>query len=220
MIRDLGEDLNLNIYFLRHGETTASKTGGFSGTEDPDLTPEGYEMAKDFGAAYKDFSWEAIFCSPLRRTVATAQPLSDAVKLKLNLRKELKEIAYGRWEGMTPEEVNRAFHDEYVRWQADPGWNSPTRGERGVDVARRSSVILEEIEQSHPSGNVLVVSHKATIRIMLCSLLGIDVGRYRDRISMPVVSISVVEMTEQGPLLKVLGDRSHLREELRLRPGT
>jgi len=212
--------VNLNIYFLRHGETTASKTGGFCGTLDPELTSEGLEMAKDFAAVYKDFSWEAIFCSPLRRTLETVQPLLETVKLDLNLRKELKEIAYGRWEGLAPDYVNREFHDEYVRWQADPGWNSPTGGERGVDVARRSSIVLEEIEQSHPSGNVLVVSHKATTRIMLCSLLGIDIGRYRDRIGMPVVSIAVVEMTEQGPLLKVLGDRSHLRKELRLRPGT
>ena len=57
-----------------------------------------------------------------------------------------------------------------------------------------------------------MISHKATIRIMLCSLLGIDVGRYRDRLDMPVASLSVVEMTERGPLLKSLGDRSHLRE--------
>jgi probable phosphoglycerate mutase len=64
-------------------------------------------------------------------------------------------------------------------------------------------------------GNVLVVSHKATIRIMLCSLLGIDVGRFRDRISMPVASVSIVEMASHGPLLHVMGDRSHLRESLR-----
>ena len=211
--------MSLNIYFLRHGETTASKTGGYCGTLDPELTPEGYEMAKDFAEAYKDFPWEAVFCSPLKRTVATAQPLCEVIQLTPLLRKELKEIAYGQWEGMTPDEVNRKFHDEYVRWQADPGWNSPTGGERGVDIARRSSVILEEIEQAHPAGNVLVVSHKATIRIMLCSLLGIDVGRYRDRLSMPVASLIVVEMTDQGPLLKALGDRSHLRESLRLRPG-
>jgi len=107
-----------------------------------------------------------------------------------------------------------------VSWLADAGWNAPTRGERGVDVARRSSAVLEEIERTHPSGNVLVVSHKATTRIMLCSLLGIDVGRYRDRLSMPVASLSIVEMTAQGPLLKVLADRSHLGESLRLRPGT
>jgi probable phosphoglycerate mutase len=81
-------------------------------------------------------------------------------------------------------------------------------------------MVLEEIERTHPSGNVLMVSHKATVRILLCSLLGIDVGRYRDRLSMPVAALSIVEMMEQGPLLLVLGDRTHLRQSLRLRLGT
>ncbi len=212
--------MGLTLYFLRHGETTASQTGGYCGTLDPDLTPAGNEMARDFAAAYRDLPWEAVFCSPLKRAVATAQPLCEAVGLTPKLRDGLKEIAYGQWEGKTPDEVNREFHDEYVSWLADPGWYPPTGGERGVDIARRSSLVLDEIEQSLPSGNVLVVSHKATTRIILCSLLGIDVGRYRDRISLAVAALSIVEMTKQGPLLKVLGDRSYLREDLRKRPGT
>jgi broad specificity phosphatase PhoE len=211
--------MNLTIYFLRHGETAASRTGGYCGALDPDLTAEGQEMAKDFAAAYKGVAWEAVFCSPLKRTVATADPLCEAVGLAPQLRAGLKEITYGEWEGMTPDDVDRQFHDEYVRWLADPGWNAPSGGEKGVDIARRSSVVLEGIEGAHHSGNVLVVSHKATIRIMLCSLLGIDIGRYRDRLAVPVASLCVVEMTERGPLLKSLGDRSHLREALRLRPG-
>jgi probable phosphoglycerate mutase len=138
----------------------------------------------------------------------------------MRLRDGLKEINFGKWEGKTPGDVKAEFHDEYVGWMADPGWNRPTGGERGVDVARRSSMVLDEIEREHLEGNVLVVSHKATTRIMICLLLGIDVGRYRDRIDMPVASLSVVEMTEQGPLLKLLGDRSHLNKNLRERQGT
>ncbi len=212
--------MGLTLYFLRHGETQASQTGGYCGVLDLDLTPAGHQMAEDFAAAYKSLPWTAVFCSPLRRTIDTAKPLCAAVGLEMQLRDGLKEIAYGQWEGKTPEEVNREFHDEYVSWLADPGWYGPTGGERGVDIARRSSLVLDEIERTLPSGNVLVVSHKATTRIMLCSLLGIDVGRYRDRLSVPVAALSIVEMTEQGPLLKVLGDRTHLRESLRLRPGT
>ena len=116
--------------------------------------------------------------------------------------------------------MNREFHDTYVRWLADPGWNAPTREERGIDIARRSSLVLEQIEKTYTTGNVLVVSHKATTRIMLCSLLGIDVGRFRDRISMPVASISIVEFAAHGPLLRVMGDRAHLREQLRRREET
>jgi broad specificity phosphatase PhoE len=212
--------MGLTLYFLRHGETQASQTGGYCGVLDVDLTPAGHQMAADFATAYQSLTWAAVFCSPLGRTIDTAKPLCAALGLEMHLRDGLKEIAYGQWEGKTPQEVNHQFHDEYVRWLADPGWNRPTGGERGVDIARRSSMVLDEIERTQPGGNVLVVSHKATIRIMLCALLGIDVGRYRDRLSMPVASVSIVEMTEQGPLLKTLGDRRHLRESLRLRPGT
>ena len=212
--------MSLIIYFLRHGETTASQTGGYCGTLDPDLTPEGYQMAEDFAAAYKALPWAAVFSSPLRRAVATAKPLCEAAGIRMQLKEGLREIAYGQWEGKTPEEVNREFHEPYVRWLADPGWNAPTGGERGIDIARRSSLVIEEIEQTCRAGNVLVVSHKATTRIMLCSLLGIDVGRFRDRLDMPVASISIVEMAVNGPLLHRMGDRAHLREHLRKRVGT
>ena len=212
--------MSLIIYFLRHGETDDSQKGGYCGTLDPDLTPEGHQMADDFADAYKSFPWVAVFSSPLRRAQATAKPLCEATGIGMQLKEGLREIAYGQWEGMTPEDVNRIFHDDYVRWLTDPGWNAPTGGQRGIDIARRSSLVLEEIERTCITGNVLVVSHKATTRIMLCSLLGIDVGRFRDRISMPVASISVVEIAAHGPLLHLMGDRSYLREHLRGRVGT
>jgi broad specificity phosphatase PhoE len=212
--------MSLIIYFLRHGETTASQTGGYCGTLDPDLTAEGYRMAEDFADAYKSLPWAAVFSSPLRRAVTTAKPLCEAAGIRMQLKDGLKEIAYGQWEGKAPEDINREFHDDYVRWLTDPGWNAPTEGQRGIDIARSGSLVLEEIEKTYTTGNVLVVSHKATTRIMLCSLLGIDVGRFRDRLSMPVASISIVEMATQGPLLHMMGDRSHLREQLRRREGT
>jgi broad specificity phosphatase PhoE len=212
--------MNLTLYFLRHGETAASKLGGFCGDLDPELTPEGHEMARDFAAAYRSLPWAGVYVSPMRRTVATAERLCQAVGMQAQLHDGLRELAYGRWEGKTPEEVSSEFHDDYIRWLADPGWNAPTGGQSGVDVARRGVAVLDAIGRSHREGNVLVVSHKATIRIMLCGLLGIDVGRFRDRLSMPVASVSVVEMARHGPLLHSLGDRSHLRQDLRNRPGT
>ncbi|MEG3439310.1 histidine phosphatase family protein [Pannus brasiliensis CCIBt3594] len=212
--------MTLKLYFLRHGETTASQVGSFCGRLNLELTPAGYEMAEDFALAYRDLPWTAIYCSPLQRTLATATIMSELVGVPLEKREGLKEIAYGQWEGKTAAEVTREFHDDYVRWLADPGWNPPTGGEKGIDIARRSSEVLEEIEHRHETGNVLVVSHKATIRIMLCSLLGIDVGRYRDRIAMPVASLTIVELSEHGPLFHVMGDRSHLRPDLRARVGT
>jgi alpha-ribazole phosphatase len=80
--------------------------------------------------------------------------------------------------------------------------------------------VLEEIEHIHSDGNILIVSHKATIQIMFCSLMGIDVGRYRDRFEMPVAAVSIVELGSRGPLFHAIGLRSHLSEYLRSLPCT
>jgi len=213
--------LSLILHLLRHGQTPFSRDNVFCGAGlDPELTPDGLAMANAFAAAYKSTPWSAVYASPLRRTVATARPLCDALGLKMELRDDLKEIHYGKWEGKSVEVVDREHHDDYIRWSADPAWNSPTGGEPAVAIARRTMQVIEEIKQRFNDGNVLIVSHKATIRIILCGLLGIDVGRFRYRLACPVGSVSVVEFTSEGPLLKALADRTHLDEKLRSLRGT
>ncbi len=87
-------------------------------------------------------------------------------------------------------------------------------------IARRTMQVIEEIKQRFNDGNVLIVSHKATIRIILCGLLGIDVGRFRYLLACPVGSVSVVQFSSEGPLLQTLADRTHLDEKLRSLRGT
>lgn len=212
--------MTLNLYFLRHGQTASSRGNLFCGSIDPGLTADGEEMAQVFAKAYAKTPWEAIYCSPKERAILTAEPLADALQMKLQLRDGLQEINYGAWEGKDVATVDREYHDDYLRWLADPGWNAPTGGENAMSIAARALAVVEEISQVHTTGNVLVVSHKATIRILLCSLLGIDAGRFRYRLGMPVCSVSIVEFSKHGPLLKVLADRSHLTDRLRELPGT
>lgn len=177
-------------------------------------------MAEAFGLAYQSFPWEAVYVSPMKRTIATATPLCTAIGMEMQLRDGLKEINYGQWEGQTVEYVSQHYNEDYVRWLAEPAWNPPTGGETSVQIASRASLVIAEIEAKYSDGNVLVVSHKATIRIILCGLLGIDLGRYRDRIDMLAASISVVKFGVHGPLLQRLGDRSFMDEALRNLPGT
>lgn len=212
--------MSLNLYFLRHGETTHSQTGGYCGFLDPELTESGAKMAQAFADVYKTLAWEAVFSSPMKRTIATAKPLCEAIGVEPQLREGLKEINYGKWEDQTQDYVKAHYGEEYFRWQREPAWNPPTEGETTVQIASRASAVIAEIEQNYLSGNVLVVSHKATIRIILCTLLGIDLGRYRDRINMPVAALSLVTFDVHGPMLTKLGDRNHLPEDLRNRAGT
>ncbi|MEA5534214.1 histidine phosphatase family protein [Crocosphaera sp. XPORK-15E] len=214
--------MSLMLYFLRHGQTAYSETGGYCGKleNDPGLTPEGQAMAQAFADTYANVPWTAIYVSPLYRTRQTAKPLCDVVGLPMQLRPGLQEIGYGKWEGMHPTDIDQQYHDLYVKWLTDPAWNAPPEGERGIDIARRSSQVLQEIEETYQTGNILIVSHKATIRIMLCGLLGIDIKYYRDRFLMPVAALSLVELTISGPLIHFIGDRSHLNDYLRSLPNT
>jgi probable phosphoglycerate mutase len=213
--------MSLTLYFLRHGQTALSRDDSFCGSGlDPELTPEGLQMAQAFAAAHRAKPWSAVYSSNLRRGVASAQPLCDALGLVMQVRADLNEIGYGKWEGQSKAIVEREYHDDYVSWLADPAWHEPTGGELAITVARRSLRVIDEIKRQFTDGNVLVVSHKATIRIILCSLLGIDVGRFRYRLGCPVSSVSIVEFSLEGPLLHSLADRSHLSESLRFLPRT
>lgn len=212
--------MTLTLYLLRHGQSPASRENLFSGSTDPELTPDGYEMAREFAAAYREMTWKAIFSSPLQRAVHTADPISRASGVPVTTCGELAEISYGEWDGKTVEAVDRDYHDAYNRWVADPAWNAPTGGETAVAVASRVLHFVEGTSRSYPDGNVLLVSHKATIRILICALLGVDVGRYRYRLGLPVASLSVVELAAHGPMLHRLADRAHLSQRLRDLPGT
>lgn len=213
--------MSLTLYLLRHGQTELSREDKFCGSGlDPQLTPDGHAMAQAFAESYRTTRWRAIYTSGMQRAIATGKPLSDALEMPAQVRADLNEIGYGKWEGLTREIVERDHHDDYLNWLADPAWHAPTGGELAIEIARRGLRVIEEIEHEHDDGNVLVVSHKATIRILICSLLGIDVGRFRYRLACPVGSLSVVEFSAAGPLLQSLADRSHLSESLRALPGT
>ena len=63
--------------------------------------------------------------------------------------------------------VKEHYWDGYIHWLAQPACNPPTGGETSVEISSRASTIITEIQQEYATGNVLVVSHKATIRIIL-----------------------------------------------------
>ena len=212
--------MGLKIYLLRHGETAFSQSGAYCGSLDPELTAEGSLMAQAFADSYRSTSWTEVYVSPMKRAIATAQPLCTAVGLPMQTRDGLREISYGTWEGRTQEDVKQHHEQDYLRWLTEPAWNSPTGGETAVQIANRALPIITEIEANYKDGNILVVSHKATIRIILCSLMGIDLGRYRDRIDAPAASVSIVKFDIYGPMLEALGDRSYMPLHLRERAGT
>lgn len=211
--------MSLKLFLLRHGETTFSQSGGYCGVLDVGLTEAGQAMAEAFATEYQGLEWKAIYSSPLKRTLSTAQPMVKASGLELRIREGLREANFGDWEGKSKAEVDGQLGEDYRDWMTEPAWNPPTNGETAVQIASRAMAVIAEIEDKHTNGNILVVSHKTTLRIILCSLLGIDLGRYRDRLDYPAASLSVVSFGKYGPMLERMGDRSYMPQALRDREG-
>jgi probable phosphoglycerate mutase len=210
----------LELFLIRHGQTDFSRENRFCGSIDPPLNEVGLRMADAFGAAYADRTWDAIYTSPSQRAQRTAAALAGRVGVTPIVDEGLREISYGEWETLRHEDAKARWPEAYAYWAADTASRSTPGGETAFQVAARAALVLERIKREHPEGRVLVASHKATIRILVCALLGLDVRLFRDRIGQPVAAVAKFEIKKSGPMLSLLGDVAHLPPDLRDIEGT
>lgn len=181
------------IFLVRHGATVLTAEDRFAGETDVLLSDAGRQQLHLLAARLKDEPIEAVYASPMKRTVESAEILCAPHRKPVTTRNELREISHGRWEQLTRAEVEKQFPDEYMQWEADPFSFAPQGGETGIAVTARALPVILEIVASHPSGTVLVVSHKATIRLLLSSLLGFDPRSYRDRLEQNPACLNILD---------------------------
>ncbi|MGZ3405601.1 MAG: histidine phosphatase family protein [Polyangia bacterium] len=210
----------LSLYLVRHGQTDASLNNRFCGRIDPPLNTIGLAMADALAARYGSEGFAEIVASPLLRAQQTAAPTARLAGLPVATDDGLVEIAYGEWDGRAEADVERDDAARFAAWSAHPGRVAPPGGESGADIAVRALAAVERIRARHASGKVLIVSHKATLRVLVCALLGIDVDGFRARIAQKVCAVSIIDFKSTGPLLQVLGDTSHLPPALLAGDGT
>jgi len=210
----------MNLYMVRHGQTAASRENRFSGSLDPPLTQVGKAMAEAFARAYAPLTWDAIYTSPMLRTRQTADALSRLTGVAVTVDDGLKEIEYGEWEGLRQDEVKAQWPEAFEYWASDVASRGTPGGETAFHVAARAMRVVEAIRSRHRRGNVMLVSHKATLRVITCALLGLDVRLFRERIAQPVAAVTMFVMANGTAQLAFLGDRSYLSEELKNEEGT
>lgn len=204
------------LYLARHGATQLTSEDRFAGAIGVDLSEEGRAQSARLGERLRHEDLCAIYSSPLSRTVETARLVGERCGLDLQLRDGLREISHGHWEGLTRREVETRYAEEYASWEADPFTFAPEGGESGVAVLARGLTVFREIVTQHQGESVLVVSHKATIRIILSSLLGFDPRGYRDRLDQAPACLNVLDF--RGPVrarLMLFNDTSHYAQDPR-----
>jgi broad specificity phosphatase PhoE len=204
----------LTLVLLRHGQTACSVRGSYCGGGcDVTLNDNGRRMADAVNQSLAAQDWAAIVSSPQRRALQTVEPLARTLGIEVEVREGLRELHYGTWDGRTPSQLQSTA--EYREWLADPATYAPPGGETATAVAARASRAIEAVRRKSLEGRVLVAAHKTTIRVLLCTLLGIDPALYRARLAQPLGGLTVVSFHDTGPRLDALGDLSHLPSELR-----
>jgi probable phosphoglycerate mutase len=210
------------LFLVRHGATALTAEDRFAGWTDVDLSDEGREQADRLARRLADDRIRAVYASPLRRTHDTAALLAAPHGLEPILREGLREVNHGHWEGLRRVEVEARFREEYAAWEEDPFTIAPMGGESGVNVMARALPVIREIVVTHPGQNVLVVSHKATLRLVISSLLGFDARGYRDRLDQSPACLNVLDFKDPvRARLMLFNDVSHYadhpgRPQLRL----
>jgi broad specificity phosphatase PhoE len=203
------------MFLVRHGATQRTAEGRFSGSVGVDLSDEGRWQAERLGERLRQERLTAVYASPLSRAVDTARVVAATCGLEPQIVDGLREISHGHWEGLTRAEVETRFPDEYAEWEQDPFAFAPEGGESGVAVLARALPALRHIVTSHAGGRVLVVSHKATIRLLLSSLLGFDARGYRDRLDQDPACLNVLDFRDTVRARLILfNDTSHYATQL------
>jgi broad specificity phosphatase PhoE len=196
----------LTIHLVRHGDTPQAAEGVFCGDLDPSLTDHGRLQAERVGRAAASLGLIALYCSPKLRARQTADPVARATGLEPVIEDGLREIAYGLWEGLRESDVRA---NEPAAFAA-PSLAAPPGGETAYDIAARALPVITRVRDRHKSGHVMLVSHKATIRVIACALLGVPLRRFRTHVACPTTSVTTFEFGAEGPLLVGIADVHHL----------
>jgi alpha-ribazole phosphatase len=200
----------LTVHLVRHGETLQAAQLFFAGDIDPPLTDRGHAEAAALAPVAAKLGLEALYVSPKQRARFTAEPIVRVCRLEPIVDDRLREIAYGSWEGRKESEVAATEPEAFSAWSQDPALYSPPGGESAFAVAARAAPVVARAYREHPNGHVMMVSHKATIRVLVCALLGIPLGRFRERLACPPASITTIEFDGSRGMLVRLGDVHHL----------
>ena len=205
------------LYLVRHGATQLTAEDRFSGSVGVDLSEEGRAQAARLGERLRHEGITAVYASPLARAAETARIAAGHCGLTTETRDGLREIGHGRWEGLTRREVETRHPEEYASWEEDPFTFAPEGGESGVAVLARALPVIREAVTRHPGERVLVVSHKATLRLVISSLLGFDARGYRDRLDQAPACLNVLDFLDPvRARLMLFNDISHYARHPRL----
>ncbi len=193
---------------MRHGETEWNRDGKLQGWKDAPLTEKGKKQAEALGRRLEKENFDAVYCSPLGRTLKTAEIALDGKDISLIEEERIKEINMGEWEGTKGEEIKKRFPDLYSDFWERPHLYIPISGESFHDLRQRVVPFLKDVLEEHENENVLIVSHGCSSKVMMSYFEGRSLRDLWEPPKLEEACLNLVEIEDGEPEIILFGDTS------------
>lgn len=201
----------IRIILARHGQTAWNKQDMIRGQADVPLDETGLAQAAATAARIAA-EWQpaALYSSPLRRALQTAQPLADRLGLAVRTMAGLTDMDFGQWQGLAYTEVRRRWPEMSQAWATAPHTVTFPNGESLARVRQRGMSAVHQIIAEHPDQDVVIIGHTVLNRVLLCAMLGLD-DSHHWRIGQDTCAVNLVEWRDGLFFVDSLNDTCHLR---------
>ena len=200
------------IILIRHGSTEWNEGEGerFRGRAEIELNEFGLRQAKATAVGLSRWNVDAVYSSPLKRALATAEILASHSGLQITPLPGLIDIDYGSWQRLSLREAQAQDSQLYQLWQQSPHLVTFPKGESLAQVRMRATTAVDSLLAEHVGETIVLVSHKVVCKVLLCYFLGLDNFHFW-QIEQDTAAISIVELRDDVFILKLLNDTCHLR---------
>lgn len=208
--------MTIRILLIRHGETDWNRNGRFQGRTEVGLNQRGREQARALALALKDEPIEAIYSSPLTRSMETARIIKAYhPSTPLLEEKGLLEMDLGDFDGMEAQRWAAQYPDFRKAWQKAPSSVTMPGGESLHEVQARAIDALERITQLYPPATTLLIcSHNFVNRSILCYAMEIPLDRFRE-LRQETAALNVLHKQGERLWAEVVNDGSHLQKYMK-----
>ena len=200
------------ILLVRHGETELQSSLRYWGKTDVALGPVGLHQAEQLRDRLAMERIDFIYSSELKRAADTADIIAARHNLKVITCPELREVDFGRLEGLEFNEIHTQFPEVEKMWLArDPALVYPD-GESLIDFENRVMTIENRLNNHRANETILVIAHAGVLRTLICQLLGLEMKNHWS-LRVDLASLSIIETYPEINMLCLLNDVSHLLAE-------
>ena len=181
------------IYLVRHGITPANKENRFGGRTGEELDADGIKQIRQVGARLKDKNIGAIYCSPTKRTLQSAEIIASLLNIPVAVLPELDEIYIPHWDGLTKDEIRQQYRAQYPTWLSSPHSFDLPGCETLAQVQMRAAEAVNRLFAAARQQDVLVVSHLIVLRCLVLYFKGLAIDDFR---SIKIDNGSILQVSE------------------------